>query len=220
MLGPSLRRPTAPEESYEVVMEDERASMLERLSEGDRDKVEAAVSGMGPCASGSARCRFQSPSSTKAQIYRPAVCCIQKCERGAAGRARGRVADDERRAPRKLSATADGSTTAADALLIGGSVPRARRSTRPGRLFYIVLRFQSSIIVGRRPRRPARPPPSRRGPHAFATFLSVSSSSVRFRGGSGASSAVSVLLMGPRRSRRWPPRPAGGSRSRARPRTP
>jgi len=101
-------------------MADERASMLERLSEGDREKVEAAVSRHGDPVRAD---RLAADFKARAQRRRASVdrqFASAKTANAALRDAHAaRVADDERRALAKVPAAAvDGSIDHMDALLI------------------------------------------------------------------------------------------------------
>ena len=106
MFGPSLRADRLTPEESEVVMEDERASMLERLSEGDREKVEAAVSSGDLRADrlvkdyAPARNEGSNPSTDSSPLPNPKT---RRCGTHAA-----RVADDGRAS--RTAAAVDGST--------------------------------------------------------------------------------------------------------------
>ena len=121
---PSLRADRlTPEESYEVVMADERASMLERLSEGDRDKVEAAVSRHGDDVRAD---RLAADFKARAQRRRASIdrqfAAAQSKNVALRDAHAARVADDERRALAKVTAAAvDGRVDHMDALLIEAS---------------------------------------------------------------------------------------------------
>jgi hypothetical protein len=122
--APSLRADRlTPEESYDVVMEDERASMLERLSEGDRDKVEAAVSRHGDDVRAD---RLAADFKARAQRRLKSIDRQFAASKNANAALRdahaARVADDERRALAKVTAAAfDGRVDHMDALLIEAS---------------------------------------------------------------------------------------------------
>ena len=124
VFGPSLRADRlTPEESYEVVMADERASMLERLSEGDRDKVEAAVSRHGdPLRADRLAADFKARAQRRLKsIDRQFAAALTKNAALRDAHA-ARVADDERRALAKVTAAAfDGRIEHQDALLIEAS---------------------------------------------------------------------------------------------------
>ena len=120
---PSLRADRlTPEESYEVVMADERASMLDRLSERDREKVEAAVSRHGDLRAD----RLVKDYAARAQRRRAAIdrqfAAAQSKNAALRDAHAARVADDERRALAKVTAAAfDGRIDHMDALLIEAS---------------------------------------------------------------------------------------------------
>jgi hypothetical protein len=124
VFAPSLRADRlTPEESYEVVMADERASMFERLSDGDREKVEAAVSRHGDPVRAD---RLAADFKARAQRRRASVDRQFAAARSKNAALRdahaARVADDERRALAKVTAaTVDGSIDHMDALLIEAS---------------------------------------------------------------------------------------------------
>ena len=103
-------------------MADERASMLERLSEGDRAKVEAAVSRHGDLRAD----RLVKDYAARAQRRRAAIdrqfAAAQSKNAALRDAHAARVADDERRALAKVTAaTVDGKIDHMDALLIEAS---------------------------------------------------------------------------------------------------
>ena len=121
---PSLRADRlTPEESYEVVMADERASMLERLSEGDRDKVEAAVSKHGdPVRADRLAADFKARAQRRLKSIDRQFATARSKNAALRDAHAARVADDERRALAKVAAaTVDGSIDHMDALLIEAS---------------------------------------------------------------------------------------------------
>ena len=104
-------------------MADERASMLERLSEGDREKVEAAVSRHGDPVRAD---RLAADYSNRAQRRLKSIDRQYASAKTANAALRdahaARVADDERRALAKVAAAAvDGGIDHMDALLIEAS---------------------------------------------------------------------------------------------------
>jgi len=118
---PSLRADRlTPEESYEVVMADERASMLDRLSEGDRDKVEAAVSKHGdPCRADRLAADYSNRAQRRLKSIDRQFAAAKTANAALRDAHAARVADDERRARAKVAAAAvDGSIDHVDALLI------------------------------------------------------------------------------------------------------
>ena len=115
-------------------MADERASMLERLSEGDRDKVEAAVSRHGDDVRAD---RLGTDFKARAQRRRAFIdkqfAAAQSKNAALRDAHAARVADDERRALAKVTAAAfDGRIEHQDALLIEASY--LETSLDPGRI--------------------------------------------------------------------------------------
>jgi len=124
VFGPSLRADRlTPEESYEVVMADERASMLERLSEGDRDKVEAAVSKHGdPVRADRLAADFKARAQRRLKSIDRQFASAKTANAALRDAHAARVCDDERRALGKVTAAAvDGRIEHQDALLIEAS---------------------------------------------------------------------------------------------------
>ena len=119
--APSLRADRlTPDASYEVVMADERAAMLDRLSEGDRDKVEAAVSKHGdPVRADRLAADFKARAQRRLKSIDRQFAAAQSKNAALRDAHAARVADDERRALAKVAAAAvDGSIDHVDALLI------------------------------------------------------------------------------------------------------
>ncbi|CAH0377216.1 unnamed protein product [Pelagomonas calceolata] len=124
VFGPSLRADRlTPDASYEVVMADERASMLERLSEGDRDKVEAAVSRHGdPLRADRLAADFKARAQRRLKSIDRQFAAAQSKNAALRDAHAARVADDERRALAKVTAaTVDGKIDHMDSLLIEAS---------------------------------------------------------------------------------------------------
>ena len=135
VFAPSLRADRlTPEESYEVVMADERASMLERSSEGDRDKVEAAVSRHGdPLRADRLAADFKARAQRRLKSIDRQFAAARSKNAALRDAHAARVADDERRALAKVTAAAfDGRIEHQDALLIEASY--LETSLDPGRI--------------------------------------------------------------------------------------
>ena len=121
VFAPSLRADRlTPEESYEVVMADERASMLERLSEGDRNKVEAAVSRHGdPVRADRLAADYSNRAQRRLKSIDRQFASAKTANAALRDAHAARVADDERRALAKVTAAAvDGRVDHMDAQLI------------------------------------------------------------------------------------------------------
>ena len=113
-----------PDASYEVVMADERASMLERLSEGDREKVEAVVSRHGDRDLRADRLAadFKARAQRRLKSIDRQFAAARSKNAALRDAHAARVADDERRALAKVTAAAfDGRIEHQDALLIEAS---------------------------------------------------------------------------------------------------
>ena len=113
-----------PDASYDVVMADERASMLDRLSEGDRDKVEAAVSkhGNGDLRADRLAADFAARAQRRLKSIDRQFAAARSQNAALRDAHAARVADDERRALAKVTAAAfDGRIEHQDALLIEAS---------------------------------------------------------------------------------------------------
>ena len=104
-------------------MADERASMLDQLSEGDRDKVEAAVSKHGdPCRADRLAADYSNRAQRRLKSIDRQFAASKTANAALRDAHAARVADDERRALAKVTAAAvDGSIDHMDALLIEAS---------------------------------------------------------------------------------------------------
>jgi hypothetical protein len=123
VFGPSLRADRlTPDASYDVVMADERASMLDRLSEGDRDKVEAAVSRHGDLRADRLVKDYAARAQRRLKSIDRQFASAKTANAALRDAHAARVADDERRALAKVTAaTFDGRIEHQDALLIEAS---------------------------------------------------------------------------------------------------